>query len=573
MILQALKEFYDRKAADPESGIAPLGWERKEFHYEICIDGQGRLLNVKSLVGDSGNGKVLLIPKSLPRSGSKSYMTTFFLWDHRGYLFGYPVGDAKAKGQHDTWCKSISELAERFPEVKPIHAIDLFNSWLADVDVLTEERFKECFKDPINRNCVFNVNGSMIFEDSSVRQAYESEFSRKVVGERGRCLVSGQIGEIARIHGATPISKDSKFLISFQKNCGYDSFGKEQAYNAPISESSVFAYTTALNTLLARGSRQKLTIGDATVVFWSQRDSSLENEMASFFDDYGEKDNPDAHTEKVAALLKSVESGAYLENTDDNRFYVLGLSPNSARISVRFWHNGTVADMSGKIAAWFADLMIAHGSGKKDHLSMCRLLCSVAALGKSENVPPNLAGEVMRAILEGLPLPTSLLQAALRRIKTDSGDVSYERAKIIKACLNRKIRFNQIKEKELTVMLDKENFNVGYCLGRLFAVLERAQEAANNYKELNSTIRDKYYASASSTPATVFGTLMRLKNHHLSKIENPGNKVFFERLLGEIVDKLPRFPAHLKMDDQGQFAIGYYHQRQDFFTKKSEDNN
>lgn len=244
---------------------------------------------------------------------------------------------------------------------------------------------------------------------------------------------------------------------------------------------------------------------------------------------------------------------------------MLGLAPSSVRISVRFWQVGTVAEMSTRFAEWFEDLMISHGQKDKDHLSLFRLLISIAPLGKSENIPPNLAGNTMRSILEGLPLPETLLQAALRRIKAEKGEVSYPRAKIIKACLNRK--FTNSKERTLTVALDKENTNIGYRLGRLFATLERIQEVANDYKPLNSTIRDKYYASASATPAAVFGTLMRLKNHHLSKLVNVGQKINFERTLGEIVEDVPSFPAHLKMDDQGQFAIGYYHQRQDFFTK------
>jgi len=189
-------------------------------------------------------------------------------------------------------------------------------------------------------------------------------------------------------------------------------------------------------------------------------------------------------------------------------------------------------------------------------------LVSTAVQGKSENIAPNLAGETMRCILAGLPFPETLLQAALLRIKAER-DVTYPRAKLIKGCLNRKS-----KERKITVSLDKQSPNVGYRLGRLFAVLEKIQQEAN--PGINATIRDKFYSSASSTPSTVFGNLMRLKNHHLAKLENTGRRIWFEKLLGEIISDISDFPAHLTLDDQGRFAIGYYHQVQDLWTKKSD---
>ena len=569
MILQALKEYYDRKAADPNSGIAPLGWEWKEIYYVISIDDQGNLINVESTLETKNRksvAKSFLVPKSVGRSGSKSYETVFFLWDHRGYVLGRPKDDPKSSKQHETWKKLVTALRDKFPSVAPIVAIDKFNQRLDSYCVDENPMFSECIKDQINRNIVFRVNGRLVFECPDVKEAYQKHLASATSGEvvKGRCLITGNVGEIARIHRATPISKDAKFFVSFQKGSGYDSYGKEQAYNAPVSADAEFAYTTALTTLLSKGSKQKMKVGDATVVFWTSKDSLFEDKFSDIFDDSW-ADDPDRLSNNVSALLSSVKTGAYQESDEPTRFHVLGLAPSSVRISVRFWQVGTVAEMSTRFAEWFEDLMISHGPKDKDHLSMFRLLISVAPLGKSENVPPNLAGNTMRAIIGGLPLPETLLQAALRRIKAEKGEVSYPRVKLIKACLNRKIKFIHSKERMLTVALDKENTNIGYRLGRLFATLERIQEVAN--PGLNATIRDKYYASASATPAAVFGTLMRLKNHHLSKLANVGQKVNFERKLGEIVEDVPSFPAHLKMDDQGQFAIGYYHQRQDFFTK------
>ena len=310
-----------------------------------------------------------------------------------------------------------------------------------------------------------------------------------------------------------------------------------------------------------------MQVGDATTVFWSAKKDTFEEDFGYFWTE-PDKDNPDRSTEAVASLFMSVDTGAFATDADDTKFYVLGLSPNAARISVRFWHIDTVAELAAHIRTYFEDLRIAHGARDKDDLSLWRLLISTAVQGKSENIVPNLAGNVMRCILEGLPLPETLLQATLLRTKAER-DVTYPRAKLIKGCHNRKLRkSNPNNERSLTMALDKENVSVGYRLGRLFAVLEKIQQEAS--PGINATIRDKFYASASSTPSTVFGNLMRLKNHHLSKLENPGRRIWFEKLLAEIIADVPEFPAHLKLDDQGRFAIGYYHQVQDLWTKKTD---
>jgi len=296
-------------------------------------------------------------------------------------------------------------------------------------------------------------------------------------------------------------------------------------------------------------------------VFWSEKHTDLEDSFADLFDE-PPKDDPAKQTRAIEALFKAPQSGALSDEGGNTRFYVLGLAPNAARISVRFWQVGTVAEMSARIRQHFEDLEIVHASYEKPYLSLFRLLVATAIQGKSENIPPNLAGEFMRAILAGLPYPQTLLQAAVRRIRAER-EVNYPRAALIKACLNRQARYSPSQEKEIAVSLDDSNTNPGYRIGRLFAALEKIQEEAVNP---GATIRDRFYGAASSTPVTVFSNLMKLKNHHLAKLEE-GRKRYFEKLIGQIMSDINDFPAHLSLADQGRFAIGYYHQRQAFFTK------
>jgi CRISPR-associated protein Csd1 len=303
--------------------------------------------------------------------------------------------------------------------------------------------------------------------------------------------------------------------------------------------------------------------------------NDFEDKFCYFWADI-EKDNPDKYAAALGALFKSIGTAAFTTDNDNTMFYVLGLSPSAARISVRFWHTSTIAELATHIRMYFEDFRIVHKPDEKDDLPLRWLFRSLVRKPQDprdwdKKIPPNVVGDAMRCILEGLPLPETLFKAVLLRIKAER-EVTYPRAKLIKGCVNRKLRMsNPNNERSLTMSLDKENINVGYRLGRLFATLEKIQQEAN--PGIKATIRDKFYASASSTPSMVFGNLMRLKNHHLSKLESSGRRINFEKLLGEIIGGIKAFPAHLILDDQGQFAIGYYHQAQNFFIKKSDKPN
>jgi CRISPR-associated protein Csd1 len=278
------------------------------------------------------------------------------------------------------------------------------------------------------------------------------------------------------------------------------------------------------------------------------------------------KDDPDEGVHRIKKLFEAIKTGQ-ITSERTNHFYVLGLSPNAARISVRFWKAPSVEDFGKNIKQHFDDFEIVHGKNEPKYLSLYQILASTALQYNIDNVPPNLTGAVIESILDGTPYPQSLMQQCIRRIRAER-TVNRVRAAILKACLNRKIRIQKLKQKEVTMALDPNNNNIAYRIGRLFATLEKIQEEAN--PGINTTIRDRFYGAASSSPVTVFPRLFSLKNYHLKKIKNEGRKIFFEKLIGEILAEISSFPTNLSLNDQANFAIGYYHQRQEFYTKKSE---
>jgi CRISPR-associated protein Csd1 len=393
----------------------------------------------------------------------------------------------------------------------------------------------------------------------------EGETTEAGGGLKAMCLITGDTLPVERLHtsikGVWGALTSGANIVSFNLDA-FNSYGKSQGANAPVSPAAAFAYATALNALLARDSDQRVQIGDTSTVFWAQKPDALEHELAALL---GGGDNPDAHAQQVKALFDSVHSGGFSGARGDNAFYVLGLAPNAARISVRFWHATPLHVIAERIAAWFADLSLVRGPNDPEFPSLFRLLTSAALQGKADNIPPSLGGDLIRSIFTGAPYPTTWLNAAVQRCRAEQ-QVTYMRAAAIKAYLTRSLTTSDSQPREIQPMLDIESPSTAYRLGRLFATLEKIQEVAS--PGLNATIRERYYGAASSTPVAVFTTLMRLKNHHLAKIQSKGRAVNFEKLLAEIMSGVSDFPVHMNLPDQGRFAIGYYHQRQDFFTKR-----
>lgn len=582
MILQALASYYDRLAV--ENSVAPEGFKRVEIPFLVILSHRGEFVGLQDTRTPSGRklvARTFIMPEQRERSGSKAWQTTNFLWDHYGYVFGWPKSESEkdkemARKQHETFVAEVKKLYATCPEDAEVGAVCRFIESGNFDAVFNHPSWKDCVKIP-GCNLTFQVEGQvkLVCQSESLKGFIASGAGASVKEEEdedgslpdieGFCLVTGQVGPVARLHPRTPISgaKSNAKIVSFQKNMGFDSYGKLQSYNAPTSKKAAFAYTTALNEMLAKNSRQKLFVGDATTVFWAEKKNEIEDVFADIFGESA-KENPEQATKAVQVLYEAPKAGAPPFVEDLTRFYVLGLAPNAARIAIRFWHAGTVGETARHILQHFDDCSITHGPKQSEYLSLFRLLVSTALQGKSENIPPNLGGEFMKAILTGTPYPQTILAAAIRRCRAER-EITYPRATLIKAVLARAARFYQHTEKEVGMALDTSNTNIGYRLGRLFATLEKIQEEAS--PGINATIRDRFYGAASGTPVTAFPHLMKLKNHHLAKLENRGRAVNLEKIIGEIMDGIVDFPTHLTLQDQGRFAVGYYHQRQAFFTK------
>ena len=379
----------------------------------------------------------------------------------------------------------------------------------------------------------------------------------------------GKPAPIARLHNAVKGVNAKPAPFTSVNLSAFESYGKEQGFIFPVGEQAMFEYTTALNTLLA--SKNRFRIGDVTAICWSEKPNPLEESIASLINGGG-KDNPDAHIDAVKTLYKSLYNGKYTKPDGKEKFYLLGLSPNSARIVVRFWHETTVAALSESIAAWYDDLQMVRGENSPypEYMPLPRLLGNLVLDGKMENLPSDLIAQITDAAVNNRVLPVSLLQAALRRNKAEQ-KITYGRASLLKAYINRAIRAGRLKNmKELTMSLDRNSQDIGYVLGRLFAVLEKTQAEAN--PGLSATIADRYFGSASSIPIAVFGTLMRLLPHHLNKLEFEGRAVQLQWEIRQILEHCQRFPNHLNLEQQGLFAIGYYHETQFLFTKDALKN-
>jgi CRISPR-associated protein Csd1 len=607
MILQALNDYYAR------AQLALPGWELKAIPFFIVLDPSGQVVSVISRAdNENRRGSAILVPQSEIRSGKNAWAQPNLLWDHYGFVLGEPKrkpngeidpSDSveKAAKQLGAFIARVELMAFRYPESIGLAAVLAFYKNSEYKKVFSRTDAVEMVK-IAGANMTFRLSDAV---EPVIHESWLQNYVSQGIGseedsdassavQTGVCLVTGKVEEIARLHPKVygVCSKPSPLAAANSKEApAYSSYGKEQGFIFPIGKPAAFSYATALNHLLRRDSNQRIQIGDAFTVFWSEKKSEFESAIPDIF---GEppKDDPDRGVRAVQALFSAMHTGQFGEQDGVNRFHVLGLAPNAARISIRFYHCLPLVELGLRISQHFKDLELARGPNDPQYLSLKRLLQTVCLstttqpFGDIDRLPPNVGGAIMDAIFEGenATYPALWFNAAVGRCraeqakKTQQGtpahNVPYARAAVIKACLNRQIRrtnlsvSNHLIEKEFLPMLDRTNTNPGYLLGRLFAVLERIQEAAaGGGGKLNSTIRDKYYGAMASSPGIVFPTLDNLKTSHLKKLPW-AQKEWFDKLVGDILSELPDIPRQLPLPDQGRFALGYYHQRQDFFTKK-----
>ena len=577
MILKALYDYYQRAGNLPSPGM-----EKKEIGFLIVLSEEGKFLRLEDCRIDKKHAKSFLVKKSVGRASAP---IANYLYDNAAYVLGY-YNPEKVKKEEDKikeeaktikcfeiFKKKILSISKVYPDNNGVKAVGNFyqNGREQILELVQQDPLWEDVTKNLSKK--FSIFSYRIEGEQRILAEQKEILHLESYDEAGNnlsmCLVTGKYGKLVETTTATAIlgSQATAKLVSFQVNSGYDSYNKTKCDNSPISQEAEFAYTTALNALLQSGSHNKFLLGNRTFVFWasSNSDASLKVEE-SLFDLFGfsdeEKDDPNANILKVRKVFESIYSGTLVTSLDD-KFYILGLSPNSARIVAVYWAEVPLKEFAAKILSHFYDMEICDTrKEKKPYQGVREMISAVTLGGKLSDATPNLPEAVVKSVFQGLPYPFTLYSSCIRRVRAEQ-KLTVPRAAIIKAYLNR-LNDNNIK---LNIMLDKENINQGYLCGRLFAVLDKIQEEANN----QNSIRERYLNSASATPASVFATILNLSNHHIEKL-NEGRIIFFEKLKQEIFSKLSAdgFPGHLDLQDQGRFFVGYYHQRQDFFTTKKE---
>lgn len=593
MILQRLVELYDRLASDDATADAlpKPGYSLQKCSFAVMLHPDGRLENFRSLLVLSDKNqkpipRQLLVPGQAKPPGSG--INPCFLWDNAAYMLGYKADDPKP----DRTRESFETFRDKHLALEQQINTPAFSAVCAFLRQWTPEQAMARAADlePVAGSFgVFQLVGApgFIHDDPAILSYWMTHGSGAADDNapQGFCLVTGEYGPIATLHepkikGVIGSQSAGALLVSFNTSA-YESYGKSQGANAPVSQTAAFKYTNALNYLLNNPHR-RITLGDATVVFWAGAASPLEGMTGTLLGDWGEpaEDAPVEEKQRwqqarlfLSQLRDGHADGNAFAGSSDTPFYILGLSPNAARISVRFWHQTTVGELQHRLAAHMRAMMLV-GLREGETPPIVRRIVQATGRADMQNgkfksydtdaVSPLLTGAVTYAVLTGTPYPQSLLAAMITRLRAD-GYISHVRIATIKACIVRNSDLTD-QEKEKLVSLDTNRKDPGYVCGRLFAILEKAQQDSAD-GELNSTIKDRYFSAASATPGMVFPRLIRLNQHHLGRMEKP-QKIYFDKQIGEVTDKLCGFPNQLNLEDQGLFAIGYFHQRQDLYTSK-----
>ena len=609
MILASLARYYRRLAAENDDmgnpKVPPYGFSEEKIGWILVLDKEGRLKTaVPNLTADKKpQPKLMSVPQSFKRPGTTP--KPFFLWDKTSYALGVEANKNKAEAKE----KPFTSSEKTFDAFKQYHLDLLQNSDDEGLQALC--RFLQNWQpahfaaenlpaEMLDANIAFSLEKpTALIHKREAAQTLWAGYLKSDEALEGLCLISGDTAPIARLHpaikGVFGGQSSGGSIISFNKEA-FASFGKEQGANAPVSEQSAFAYTTALNYLLRRENNHCLTIGDASTVFWAEADDSATAQAAEgFFAHVFTPPDDEQESAKIFNVLEQISKGRPLQEiapelSANTRFYILGLAPNAARISVRFWLDTTFGQLAENLAQHWKDLHIEPSAWKKGkEPPVWRILLETTPKRKdaegrlkkseSKDIPPQLAGEYMRSVLTGRFYPKTMLTRMIGRIRSD-GYISGLRVAVIKAVINR----NSLYREELKMGLNEETHDIPYRLGRLFAIIELAQSSALG--ELNAGVRDKFYGGASSSPHSTFPLLLDNYRTHISALRK-GRKAkwvkgdpkklanWLEGKVGEIIgvfDAETPFPRHLSLEEQGRFVVGYYQQRFKKYNKQEDDN-
>lgn len=575
MILQTLTQYYEDLLA--RGDIDRPGWARAKVSWGLELAPDGQLLAVLPLQDEQPRGKkTVLVPQMLPVPEPvkrSSGVAANFLCDNSAYLLGI---DAKGKPERTAQCFAAAkalhlELLREVPGEAAAAVRHFFETW-QPAQAAAHPALAECIDDVLKGgNLIFLCADHFVQDDPDVQKAWQQYRDRTGNEPPIRCLVTGQQAPLARLHPSIKrvagARSSGASLVSFNADA-FCSYGHEQGANAPVGTYAAFAYTQALNSLLADRDHVQY-IGDTTVVCWAQGGDPVYQDAgmdALFFDDFWAESDLRSAIEKLAQGCPAEWHNVLLE--PGTHFYVLGLAPNAARLSVRFFWQDSFAALARNVQQHYEDLNITGPAGDRHFPPSLYWFTreTVNLKSRTPTVTPRLTGDVLSAVLNGTPYPATLLNDVTLRIRAEQ-TVTRGRAAILKAYYLRKP--NPFCPKEvLTVQLNEESSYMPYVLGRLFAVLEAVQTAAS--PNINSTIKDRYFNSACATPAVVFPTLIKLAQKHLQKLSE-GQRIYYDRQITELTGRLDQpFPARLNLPEQGTFEIGYYHQVQKHFTKKQE---
>ena len=581
MILNALVKHYETLAE--QGKVSRQGWCQAKVSYALDIDADGNLLGVISLKQEVQRGKktawtpqMIEVPQMVSRS---SGVAANFLCDNSKYILGI---DKDGTGKRITECFQAAkekhcELLETVHSEAATAVKNFFQKWDPSQAKENEEILEKWEDITAGGNLIFNVGVQFAHEDQTIREIWEKSLQTQG-GEAGAvCLVTGDKTEISRIHtaikGVQGAQSSGAALVSFNAPA-FESYGKAQSYNAPVGKYAMFAYTTALNYLLSER-EYVFTLGDTTIVFWAEDGEEIYQRL--FMDSMEPVED---NQEMLKGVFSNLQAGHSIDVEGiridpDQRFYILGLAPNAARLSVRFFYQNHFGNILSNLQKHYEEMKIIKPSWDgQEFLGVWRMLMeTVNQKSKDKKPQPNMAASVFEAILSGKRYPESLYSNVLIRIRAEQGRITRGRAAIIRACLIRNHGKQWMKEGTF-VGLNEQCNDAAYVLGREFAVLEAIQEDAN--PGINATIKDRYFNSACATPASVFPILQKLKNSHIRKLE-PGKKIYYEKMLTELQGKIEvndgpsaAFPRRLNLEEQGMFILGYYHQVQKRYEKKEE---